>query len=118
MFAVFLPSTDFLLKSTTTLSKIILRVHEKAQPQQSSTAKNWLVEPEKNTDSADGTGPASSRDPKNSRLATRVNGEFSETFCILWSVAVPLRHFVTTAETDCRISILRKPTSSCTVSHP
>ena len=29
MFAVFPPSTDFLLKSTTTLSKIILRVHEK-----------------------------------------------------------------------------------------
>jgi len=62
MFAVFPPSTDFLLKSTTTLSKIILRVHEKAQAQQSSTAENWLAEPEKNTDSADGTGPAFSRD--------------------------------------------------------
>jgi hypothetical protein len=43
----------------TTLSKIMLRVHDKAQPQQSSTAENWLVRPAKNTDSADGTGPAS-----------------------------------------------------------
>ena len=42
----------------TTLSKIILRVHDKAQLQQSSTAKKWLTGPEKNTDSADGTGPA------------------------------------------------------------
>ena len=45
-------------KLTTTLSKIILRVHGKAQPQQSSTEENWLAGPEKNTDSADGTGPA------------------------------------------------------------
>jgi len=44
-------------KLTTTLSKIILRVHGKAQPQQSSNAENWLAGPEKNTDSADGTGP-------------------------------------------------------------
>ena len=40
-------------KLTTTLSKIILRVHGKAQPQQSSTAENWLTGPEKNTDPAD-----------------------------------------------------------------
>ena len=45
-------------KLTTTLSKINLRVHNNAQPQQSSTAENWLVGPEKNTDSADGAGPA------------------------------------------------------------
>ena len=45
-------------KLTTTLSKISLRVHNNAQPQQSSTAENWLVGPEKNTDSADGAGPA------------------------------------------------------------
>jgi hypothetical protein len=45
-------------KSATTLSKIILRVHDKAQLQQSSTAENWLTGPEKNTDPADGTGPA------------------------------------------------------------
>jgi hypothetical protein len=41
-------------KLTTTLSKIILRVHDKAQPQQSSTAEKWLAGPEKNTDFADG----------------------------------------------------------------
>jgi hypothetical protein len=29
---------------------------------QSFTAENWLVAPEKNTDSADGIGPAVSRD--------------------------------------------------------
>jgi hypothetical protein len=46
-------------KLATTLSKIILRVHGKAQPQQSSTAENWLAGPEKNTNSAGGTGPAS-----------------------------------------------------------
>ena len=45
-------------KLTTTLSKINLRVHDNAQPQQSSTAENWLAGPEKNTDSADGAGPA------------------------------------------------------------
>jgi hypothetical protein len=49
-------------KLTTTLSKIILRVHDKAQLQQSSTAESWLAGPEKNTDSAAGTGPAFSRD--------------------------------------------------------
>ena len=51
---------DFLIPNVfgTTLSKIILRVHDKAQLQQSSTAENWLTGPEKNTDSADGTGPA------------------------------------------------------------
>ena len=65
-------------KLTTTLSKIILRVHDKAQPQQSSTAENWLAGPEKNTDSADGTGPAFSRDSQSSRVATRVNGNFRE----------------------------------------
>jgi len=77
MFTVFTPSTDFLLKSTTTLSKIILRVHGKAQPQQSSTAENWLTGPEKNTDSADGTGPAVSRDSQISRLPQRVKGNFA-----------------------------------------
>ena len=65
-------------KLTTTLSKIILRVHGKAQPQQSSTAENWLTGPEKNTDSADGTGPAFSRDSQSSRLATGVNGKFAD----------------------------------------
>ena len=49
-------------KLTTTLSKIILRVHDKAQPQQLLTAEKWLTGPEKNTDSADGTDPAVSRD--------------------------------------------------------
>jgi hypothetical protein len=46
---------DFLIPNAfgTTLSKIILRVHDKTLPQQSSTAENWLVVPEKNTDSAD-----------------------------------------------------------------
>jgi hypothetical protein len=44
-------------KSATRLSKIIFPVHGKAQLQQSSTAEDWLVLPEKNTDSADGTGP-------------------------------------------------------------
>jgi len=55
---------DFLIPNAfgTTLSKIILRVHDKAQPQQSSTAENWLVVPEKNTDSADKAGPAFSQD--------------------------------------------------------
>ena len=65
-------------KLTTTLSKIILHVHGKAQSQQSSTAENWLAGPEKNTDSADGTGPAFSRDSQSSRVATRVNGNFRE----------------------------------------
>ena len=60
-------------KLTTTLSKIILRVQGKPQPQQSSTAENWLAGPEKNTDSADGTGPAVSRDVQNNRLAFGVN---------------------------------------------
>ena len=46
----------------TTLSKIILRVHDKAQPQQLSIAEKWLTGPEKNTDSADGADPAFSRD--------------------------------------------------------
>jgi hypothetical protein len=59
MFADFLIDGFPPMKSVTKLSKIILPVHDKAQPQQSSTAENWLVEPEKNTDSADGTGPAS-----------------------------------------------------------
>ena len=55
---------DFLTPKTlgATLSKIILRVHGKASLKQSSTAENWLVGPEKNTDSADGVGPAVSRD--------------------------------------------------------
>src|SRR6516164_2701805 len=34
---------------------------------QPSTAENWLVGPEKNTDSADGVGPAVSRDAQISR---------------------------------------------------
>src|SRR5262249_40576136 len=45
---------------------------------QSSTAENWLVGPEKNTDSAAGTGPAVSRDAQSSRLLQRVNGNFAE----------------------------------------
>jgi hypothetical protein len=62
MFADFLINRFPLKESATTLSKIILRVHGKAQPQQSSTAENWLAKPEKNTNSAGGTGPAVSRD--------------------------------------------------------
>jgi hypothetical protein len=46
----------------TTLSKIILRVHGKAQPQTIIDCREWLTGPEKNTDSADETGPAVSRD--------------------------------------------------------
>jgi hypothetical protein len=55
---------DFLIPNAfgTILSKIILRVHDKAHPQQLSTAEKWLTGPEKNTDSADGTDPAVSRD--------------------------------------------------------
>ena len=34
----------------------------KPNPKQSLTAENWLVAPEKNTDSADRPGPAVSRD--------------------------------------------------------
>ena len=64
-------------KLTTKLSKIILPVHDKAQPQQSSTAENWLVRPEKNTDSAYEAGPAFSRDLQNIRLASLVNEKFA-----------------------------------------
>ena len=77
MFADFSINGFPLMESATTLSKIILRVHGKAQPQQSSTAENWLTGPEKNTDSADGTGPAVSRDSKISRLPQRVKGNFA-----------------------------------------
>jgi hypothetical protein len=62
----------------TTLSKIILRVHGKAQPQQSSTAENWLTGPEKNTGSADRIGPAFSRDEQNTRLASLVKQKFAK----------------------------------------
>jgi hypothetical protein len=41
------------------------------------TAENWLVRPEKNTDPADGTGPAFSRDTQNTRPASRVNKKFA-----------------------------------------
>jgi hypothetical protein len=64
-------------ESVTKLSKIILPVHDKAQPQQSSTAENWLVRPEKNTDSACEAGPAFLRDIQNTRLASLVNGKFA-----------------------------------------
>jgi hypothetical protein len=67
----------------------ILRVHDKAQPQQSSTAENWLAGPEKNTESADGIGPAVSRDAQSSRLAARVNGKFAN-FRYFKAVAVAL----------------------------
>jgi hypothetical protein len=55
---------DFLTPKTlgATLSKIILPYTAKPNLKQSSTAENWLVGPEKNTDSADGVGPAVSRD--------------------------------------------------------
>jgi hypothetical protein len=67
----------FANESATKLSKIILPVHDKAQPQQSSTAENWLVTPEKNTDSACETGPAVSRDVQNTRPAGVVNEKFA-----------------------------------------
>ena len=77
MFADFLIDGFPPKKSATALSKIIRPVHDKAQPQQSSTAENWLDVPEKNTDSADGTGPAFSRDTQRSRLQSPVNGNFA-----------------------------------------
>jgi hypothetical protein len=64
-------------ESVTKLSKIILPVHDKAQPQQSSTAENWLVRPEKNTDSAYEAGPDFSRDLQNIRLVSLVNEKFA-----------------------------------------
>ena len=63
----------------------ILRVHGKAQPQQSSTAENWLAGPEKNTDSADGTGPAF-RGIRKLADSQRESTENSGIFSILRSV--------------------------------
>src|SRR5437764_2435238 len=59
-----------------------------SQLQQSSTAENWLAGPEKNTDSADGSGPAFSRDRQNSRLAARVNRKFAN-FQYFKAISVP-----------------------------
>jgi len=39
----------------------------------------------------------------------RESTEISRTFCILWSVAVPLRHLITTADGDPNTSVLRNP---------
>jgi hypothetical protein len=65
MFADFLINEFPLMESATILSKIILHVHGKAQPR--TNYEHWPAEPEKNTESADGTGPAVSRDAQSSR---------------------------------------------------
>ena len=92
-------------KLTTTLSKIILRVHDKAQSQQSSTAENWLAGPEKNTDSADGTVPPF-RGIRRIADSQRESTGISRTF-IFFETAVPLA----TAHNDRRHQPRCKPPS-------
>ena len=84
---------DFRIPNTfgTTLSKIILRVHGKPQPQQSSTAENWLTGPEKNTDSAENR----SRLFRGMRKIAELQCASTESFGIFAIFATPLAKVTT-----------------------